>query len=312
MSNTDVKRQKVLPPVGTSVVVVGGSCLSLIGQYLSFEEFLWWRRTCTSIRDCTRERFLRWERYNEVLTDDEFLYSRCTDMYGFLTSKLDTPDYHVDRPDLVPKSYFPNAGQLARASMSLLDPEVLLRLPLRLLNAMGGIDSLSLLPNFPLLGRYFFESFPRTAKGLSFKSEDFPAPISLCYDDMLTVIVFRGVLNSHDGTAPIVTHWYTCINAFEWWCEFPHSPAVKFHYDVVGPFRPLRNLIQTGQMPPSPLSFLRPYNYGPEPYMNAHSTVWVAMEYLQTLVTARSVTHISITHHPPSPTRQKNAERKKR
>ena len=216
-------------------------------------------------------------------------------MYGFLTSKLDSPDYHVDRPDLVPKSYFPNAGQLARVSMSPLDPEVLLRLPLRLLNAMGGIDSLSLLPSFPLLARHFFESFPRTAKGLALKSEDFPAPITLCYDDMLTVIVFRGVLN-HDGTEPIVTHWYTCINAFEWWCEFHHSPAVKFYYDVVGPYRPLRYLLQTGQMPPSPLSFFRPYSYRPEPYMNAHSTVWVAMEYLQTLVTARSVTHISITH----------------
>jgi hypothetical protein len=40
VASPDVKRQKVLPPVGTSVVVVGCSCLSLIGHYMSFEEFL--------------------------------------------------------------------------------------------------------------------------------------------------------------------------------------------------------------------------------------------------------------------------------
>ena len=299
MTSTDVKRQKLMPPVGTSVVVVGGSCLSLIGHYLSFQEFLWWRRTCTLIRDSTGERFLRWERYNEVLADDEVLYSQCTDMYGFLTSKLDTPDYHDDlRPYLVPTSYFPSSGQLARVSISSLDPEVLLRLPLRLLNAMGGIDSLGLLPHFPLLARHFCETLTpgRNCKGLAFHSEDLTAPITLCYDDMLTAIVFRGFLSRQDGLEPIVTHWYTCRNAFEWWCEFPHSPAVKYHYDVLYPHQPVSYLLQTGQTPPSPLSFFRPYKYGPDPHMRAHSTVWVAMEYLQTLVSARSVTHISITH----------------
>ena len=302
MANNDAKRQKMLPPVITSVVVVGGSCLSLIGHFLSFQEFLWWRRTCTSIRDCTRDRLLRWERYNELLTDVDVLFAMCNDMYGFITSKLDAPDYYEDRPDLLPKSYFPNSQQLARASMSLLAPEILFKIPLRLLNAMGGIDAVALLPNTRLLPRHFrIESIPpRMCKALSLKSEDFTAPITLCYDDILTVIAFRCFL-SRDDVEPIVTHWYTCLNEVEWWCEFPHSAAVEFHYDeLYNPYRAafeLSSAVQLGQMPPSPLSFFRPYDYGPDPYTRAHPTVWDAMEYLHTLVSARSVAHIiSITH----------------
>ena len=238
MSNNDAKRQKVLPPVNTPVVVVGSSCLTVIGHYLSFQEFLWWRRTCTSIRDCTRDRLLRWERYKEVLTDDEVLIEMCNDMYGFITSKLDAPDYYEHRPDLVPISYFPNSQQLARASMSLLAPKILLKIPLRLLNAMGGIDSLALLPNTPLLPHHYrIESIQQEmCKVLAFKSEDFTAPITLCYDDMVTVIVFRCFLR-HDDLEPIVTHWYTCQNAYDWWCEFPHSAAVEFHYELLYPYR---------------------------------------------------------------------------
>ena len=112
-----VKRQKVLLPVGTSVVLVGGSCLSIIGHFMSFEEFVCWRRTCTTIWNCTRERFLRWERYNDILRDDEILQLRCHDMYGFICSKIDCPDYVEDRPDLLPKWVFPSSAQLARASM---------------------------------------------------------------------------------------------------------------------------------------------------------------------------------------------------
>ena len=138
MTSPDVKRQKVLPRVGrTSVLVVGGSCLSLIGHYCSFQEFLCLRRTCTSIRDCTQERFLRWERYNDILCDDEMLHLRCSyDMYGFLTLKTDRPDFE-DRPDLLPMWYYPSSesAQLARASMSSFDPQVLLRLPLQIWNS---------------------------------------------------------------------------------------------------------------------------------------------------------------------------------
>jgi hypothetical protein len=305
-----VKRQKVLPPVGTSVVLVGGSCLSLIGHFMSFEEFLCWRRTCTSIWNCTRERFLRWERYNGILRDDEILQLRCNDMYGFICSKIDCPDYLEDRPDQLPKWVFPSSAQLARASMSSLDPEVLLRLPLRLLNAMGGIDALSRLPNGPLLPRHFtFVRVPLLANGphlarrfrckaLSFRSDDVASPIVLFYDEVLTVIVFRSFLSNHYDARPIVTHWYTCQRAFDWWCEFPHSSTDEIHYDVVfdADLSATRYAVQIGQTPPSPLSFFRPYNYGPWPYMFAHSTVWVAMEYLKTLVSARSVSHISITH----------------
>ena len=301
MTSPDLKRQKVLPRVGrTSVLVVGGSCLSLIGHYCSFQEFLCLRRTCTSIRDCTHERFLRWERYNEVLTDDEVLYSRCSDMYGFITSKIERPDNLLHRPDFVPQSYFPNSPQLARASMSSISPEVLLRLPLRLLIAMGGIDSLTLLPSTPLLDRHFRDvSLPRRCKALAFTTADFAAPITLCYDDMLTVIVFRCFL-SIDALVPIVTHWYTCLSAFEWWCEFPHSPNDEIHYDMLLHDPPRSATwyyaVQLGQTPPSPLSFFRPYNHGPDSYMRTHSTVYVAMEYLETLVSARSVTHNSIMH----------------
>jgi len=226
----------------------------------------------------------------------------CNDMYGFLTSKLDAPDYYEHRPDLVPKSYFPNSQQLARASMSLLAPEILFKIPLRLLNAMGGIDSVALLPNTRLLPRHFrIESIPpRMCKALAFASGDFTAPITLCYDDKLTVIVFRCFL-SRDALEPIVTHWYTCLNEVEWYCEFSQSSAVEFHYDVLhNPYQPAvepyTQAVQLGQTPPSPLSFFRPYDCGFLPYTRAHPTVWDAMEYLQTLVSARSVAHISITH----------------
>jgi len=232
-------------------------------------------------------------------------------MYGFLTSNLDTSEYYEVRPDLVPISYFPNSLQLARASVSLLGPDVLLRVPLRLLTAMGGIDSLASLPNARIVEHHFINvttPILSTARALSFNPEEFSSPITLCYNDQLTVIVFR-MSSSHDDLGPVLVMWYTCLNAKEWWCEFPTLPAIKYHYDVL-PFSAagLTYVVQSAQSPATAWSFLRPHLDGVGPLSPvkesdefrlatvSHSTPWVAMEFLGTLVSARSVTHVSIRH----------------
>ena len=308
MSRYDWKRQKLLP---VPVVVVSGACLNLIGYFLSFGEFLRWRSTCTSALNCTRERFLRWQQYNQVLADVDQLHARCTDRYGFLTSNLDTSEYYEVRPDLVPMCYFPNSLQLARASISLIGPDVLLRIPLRLLTAMGGIDSVASLPNARIVEHHFINvttHISSTARALSFNPEEFSSPITLCYNDLLTVIMFR-MFSSHDGLGPIHVMWYTCLNAKEWWCEFPTLPGIKYHYDFPhSSAAGLTYVVQCGQSPATVWSFLRPYLDGVGPLSLveesdelrlatvSHSTPWVAMEFLETLVSARSVTHISIRH----------------
>ena len=313
MTSNGWKRQKraVLSKARKSVLVVSGSCLVLIGHFLSFGEFLRWRSTCNLILVCTRERFLRWQQYNHVFTDDDRVHALCTDMYGFLTSKLDAPDYYDIRPDSVPISYFPDPCQLARASISMLAPEVLLRVPLRLLNALGGIDSVAHLPSSPLLARHFVRvttPLISTSKALSFNSNDFNSPITLCYNEFATVIVLRTLSSTFGNIGPISVMWYTCLNKMEWWCEFSTLAAIKYFYDVLHVSLDSAYVVQIAQSPPSAMSFFRPYSRDGQafPFFSqpgydlaslSHSTVWVAMEYLETLVAARAVTHISIAHH---------------
>ena len=318
MTSKDWKRQKlgVLGPEAArkSVLVVSSSCLDLIGHFLSFGEFCRWRSTCNPILVCTRERYLRWQQYNHVFINDDRVQALCRDMYGFLTSKITAPDYYESRPDLVPISYFPDPRQVSRASISKLAPDVLLRVPLRLLNAMGGIDSLAHLPSTPLLDRHFvsvsFPSYPSSSKSLVFTANDFDSPITVCYNAFITVIVLRTLSTPYGSIAPISVMWYTCLNASQWWCEFSTLPEVLYLYDVFHVSRDATYVVQVAQSPPSAMSFLRPYLRGGRavPLCTqrgirydvaslSHSTVWVAMEYLETLVSARAVTHVSIAHN---------------
>ena len=320
MTSKDWKRQKlaVLPKAKKSVLVVGDSCLALIGHFLSFEEFRRWRSTCNAILVCTRPRYLRWQVYNHVFANDERVQELCSDMYGFLTSKLDAPHYYETSPDLVPLCYFPEPRQVSRASMSMLAPDVLLRVPLRLVNALGGIDSLAHLPSSPLLDRQFVlldlpsESSSINKKALLFCANDFNSPITVCFNDFVTVIVFRTFSSPFGSFSPVSVMWYTCLNPLEWWCEFSTLPTMHYLYHVMHVSRDATYVVQIAQSPPSPMSFLRPYSRGEravpmstDPSNSiryhlaslSHSTVWVAMEYLETLVSARAVTHVSITHH---------------
>jgi hypothetical protein len=315
MTSKVCKRQKVgvLPKASKSVLLVSASCLDLIGHFLSLGEFLRWRTTCNSILLCTRERFSRWKQYNHAFTNDDRVQSLCSDMYGFITSKLDAPEYYETRPDFVPSCYFPYPRQLARASISRLPPDVLLKVPLRLLNALGGIDALALLPSFPLLDRHFScVSFPTEVsprKALLFTANDFNTPITVCYNEFITVIVFRTLSCPYGIIAPVSIMWYTCLNALEWWCEFSTMPTTIYLYDVLHVSRDMIYVVQVAQSPPSVMSFLRPYLRGARavPLCTqrairydlaslSHSTVWVAMEHLETLVSARVVTHVSIAH----------------
>jgi hypothetical protein len=327
MTSKEWKRQKVgvLAKASKSVLVVSGSCLGLIGQFLSLGEFLRWRSTCMSILLCTRDRFSRWQQYNHVFSNDERLQSLCSDMYGFLTSKLDAPDYYDTRPDYLPSFYFPDPRQVARASISMVAPDVLLRVPLRLLNALSGIDSLAHLPCSPLLDHHFVPGSRSTeslgiltgtrdtlfssTKLLAFSAHDFNSPITVCYNAVVTVIVFR-TLSSPFGCnhGTITLMWYTCLNPLEWWCEFSKLPGINYFYDIVHVSDESTHVAQIAQFPPSGMSFLRPYLRGGRsaPFIKqpgyfsaskSHATVWVAMENLETLVAARAVTHVSIAHH---------------
>ena len=312
------KRQKLaeLPKAKKSVLLVSGACLDLIGHFLSLDDFLHWRSTCNLILVCTRERYLRWQQYNHVFSNDDRVQALCTDMYGFLTSKIDAPDYYEANPHLVPTCYFPNPCQVARSSIAMAAPAVLLRVPLRLLNALGGMDSFAHLPSSPLLDRHFVHlSFPlehSPKKALLFTANDFDSPITVCFNDFLTVIVFRTWSGPFGSIAPMPVMWYTCLNPLEWWCEFSTLPTVHYLYDVLHVSRDATYVVQVAQSPPSAMSFFRPYQRGgravpmsthPDNSIRydvaslSHSTVWVAMQYLETLVSARAVTHVSITHH---------------
>ena len=314
------KRQKLAElPIGKpkkSILLVSGACLDLIGHCLSLDDFLRWRSTCNLILVCTRERCLRWQQYKHVFSNDDRVQALCTDMYGFLTSKIDAPDYYEANPHLVPMCYFPDPSQVARASIAMVAPAVLLRVPLRLLNALGGIDSLANLPRSPLLDRHFvhlsFTLERSSKKALLFTANDFHSPITLCFNEFVTVIVFRTLSGPFGIIDPISVMWYTCLNPLEWWCEFSTLPTMHYLYDVLHVSRDATYVVQVAQSPPSAMSFLRPYLRGgravpmsthPENSIRydvaslSHSTVWVAMEYLETLVSARAVTHVSITHH---------------
>ena len=147
----------------------------------------------------------------------------------------------------------------------MLAPDVLLRVPLRLLNALGGIDSVAHLPSSPLLARHFVRvttPLISTSKALSFNSYDFNSPITLCYNEFATVIVLRTLSSPFGNIGPISVMWYTCLNKMEWWCEFSTLAAIKYFYDVLHVSLDSAYVVQIAQSPPSAMSFFRPYSRG--------------------------------------------------
>ena len=304
----------------------------LIAEYLILEDFTRLRSTCKVFRNVLGRRHWYWQTYVEAFPRG-IVRQLTHDNYEFILSPFHFPTYQANWRS-VPRSHFPNSQDLLVASIRVSDPDILIKLPLRLINAFGGLAALAKLPCGPLLPEHFVDltsqmqivdNSGRIAAGqvLSFTPENTVYPIQIFHNSWSTVLVLRLRLTS-SAQGPVHVLWYTCCRdsasgTKEWYCEMQLGPRVQYVYrpfplnTVVGSLhRPGPSAVQEAQFPQSVLSFLRPSNGRCLRFMrdagnslddggfknlnDQHSSPWDAVDFLRTLVFGRSVCSISRLH----------------
>ena len=318
---------------GKSLVAHSKAILRLIGEYLTLQEFINLRSSSKFSYNANRRRWWRWKNYTINYRRGD-LRHKCLDNYEFILSPFLLDVYHQEDPLNVPRSHYPSPRDCALASIKAIDPEVLVRIPLQVIHAFGGLGAISLLPSRPLLPDHFvqltstmqiLDSKGRVAAGevLSFTEENTAHPVELFYNNFCTALVLRLRMTPEDH-GPIFVMWYTCTTVTHsgrpfWYCELQHEKGVKYFYKsfppntVVGGFvfsGP--SAVQVSQKPQSPLSFLRPASDqcmhfvrdqgdpsdqgGFQNFNEQHSAPWDATDFLRTLILGRSVCSTSLTH----------------
>ena len=305
----------------------------LIAEYLMLEEYICLRSTSKILRNVLGRRYLYWQRYAEAFART-VVRQLTRDNYEFIVSPFQFREYHQEDWRSVPRSLFPNSLDLLLASIRVYDPEVLIKVPLRLINAFGGLSTLAKLPCGPLMPEHFItlssqmqvvDNDGRIASGqvLSFTPENTVHPIQIFHNSWCTALVLRVRLTT-SAHGPVNVLWYTCCRdstsgTKHWYCEMQVSQGVKYVYrafplnTVVGSMhRPGPSAVQEAQLPQSALSFLRPSNGqclrfirdvgdslddgGFRILNDQHSSPWDAVNFLRTLVVGRSVSSITMTH----------------
>jgi len=322
------KRVRLRPSMTTdqavfSLLAQSRDMVPLIAEYLLLEDFIRLRSTCKVFRSALGRRYWYWQTYAEAFPGT-IVRQLTHDNYNFILSPFHFPTYQADWRS-VPRNRFPNSQDLLVASIRVSDPDVLIKVPLRLIHAFGGLSTLAKLPCGPLLPEHFVDltsqmqivdNSGRIAAGqvLSFTPENTVYPIQIFHNSWSTVLVLRLRLTS-SAQGPVHVLWYTCCRdsasgTKEWYCEMQLGPRVQYVYrpfplnTVVGSLhRPGPSAVQEAQFPQSVLSFLRPSNGRCLRFMrdagnslddggfknlnDQHSSPWDAVDFLRTLVFGR-------------------------
>ena len=288
MTDDPVAKRIKITEAGKSLLALSKATVRLVGEFLTLEAFITLGLSCKFAYNCNRRRWLRWNYLTTSFRGLSFK-RKCHDNYDFIMSPFLLDEYHREDPQKVPRSHYPRARDCALASIKATEPNVLTKIPLRLMHAFGGLAAISQLPSRPLLPEHFVllsstmqasDIAGRVATGyaLSFTEDNTTHPVELFYNCFCTALVLRLRLTPEDHGL-IFVMWYTCAIGMVsnvarpvWYCELQHEKGVKYLYESFPPKTSMSTsltlslcgptAVQVSQNPQSPLSFLRPASEG--------------------------------------------------